>query len=983
MIAHIFTRLRNVKAHLYLMLLLMVFSTFQLRAQYGSRTPLMLSDGLQLLEEKYDCAFLYETQLIRGQYFDPAWMKSYEDLEGILEQLSKQTSLTFTEIDDNFWAIQVKHPYGQLRGLVLNDHGVPLIGASVFHPASQRGASTDRNGYFEFWIPAGQTQLQVSYIGYQTIDTTLWLPFGQKKELTLQLESSVDLTEVVVLGAPHSLSYLSPNASAEQLGPEKMNNLPLTDLGQLLQYAAPSFHSTYQTLSDGTDHIDPATLRGLGSDQLVVLINGQRRHSSALVNVNNTIGRGSVATDLNTIPIAAIERVEILPDGETAQYGSDAIAGVINIVLKDSIAPSSIQLVNGITTAGDGFQSGLNGHWRSQQNAKGFLHLSWRVDARSSVNRSGNYDGIVFGDSRDQRADSLAAFFAQTGFKQQRVMEVGSAAIRNYGCFVRQERKRGRQGKFYQFGGFNVRTGTARGFYRFPYQHHKQSGLYPWGFSPEIHPRIIDGSWLSGWRRNIGPWRFDLNQNVGINQVNFIIKNSNNASLGLQSPTSARAGGLLYGQLISKCDASRTSTDQRSAWQMGIQWRNEFFRQTAGDEWSWKTYATFAQNQQEGGIQVFPGYRPEHTARIWRASWSAYALFHQHLTSRWHYSLALRGESWTSNRSFLTGKAALTYQWATGLKIRAAVNTGLRPPSLAQAHFSSQSLQFVPEGDKLVGAEIAQLNNEHPLTKELVGDGLRPERSYNSSLQITWPFHEKGTISLTGYRVDIQNRIVLGSQLTGEDHPVLTEMLNASGLDRVQFFSNAIATTTYGLDLGMEQSWPWQNGLLKLRLAASLNRTRLTGIQLPQNLKGLETVLFNREDRARLEHAQPDSKIITQFSWVIKRWQLSLQNTRFGAVTYHHPNDESADNWVVNNYTQRLASRDQKFRAKWITDLSVLWQTRKHLSWGLHARNVFNVYPDPHQHSANTSNGVFQYSRYVQQFGVWGTHCLLSCQLHW
>jgi len=975
------TRLRWIQGCL---LLLSLSNTVFLSAQYGERTPLLLADGLKLLEEKYHCAFLYETQLVRGQYFDPAWPTSYSRLEDILHRISEETSLAFTEIDEGFWAIQARHPYGQIRGYVYNNEGEPLIGASVFHPQSQRGASTDLSGYFEFWIPAGQTRLSISYIGYQAVDTLLWLPFGQQQKLSIKLKSSVDLTEVIVLGdMPYSLAYLSPNTDAEQLGPEEMGNLPLSDLGQLLQYAAPSFHSTYQTLSDGTDHIDPATLRGLGSDQLVVLVNGQRRHSSALVNVNNTIGRGSVATDLNTIPLAAIDRVEILPDGATAQYGSDAIAGVINIVLKDSIPPSSIHYMNGITTAGDGFQAGLNGHWKIRQTQQGYFHLNWRIDARSSVNRSGNYNGSIFGDSRDQRPDSVGAFFAQTGFQGRRVMEVGSAAIRNYGCFIRQERKIGRQGQFYQFGGANFRTGSARGFYRFPYQQHKQSGLYPWGFSPEIHPRIIDASWLSGLRRNFGLWQVDLNQNIGINQVTFLIKNSNNASLGLQSPTSARAGSLLYSQLITKCDASRTSDDKQSAWQMGIQWRNEFFRQAAGEEWSWKNYNTNTEDQQEGGIQVFPGYRPEHTARVWRTSWSAYLLFNQYLNPRWHYALALRGESWTANNSFLTGKAALTYRSDRGVKIRAALNTGLRPPSLGQAYFSSQSLQFVPQEDKLVGADVAQLNSEHPVTRALVGGRLRAERSYNSSLQISWPFQEQGTVSLTGYRVDIKNRIVLGSQLTGQNHPLLASMLDANGLDRVQFFSNAIATTTYGLDLGLMHSWTWVNGTFKLRLAASLNRTRLTKVELPNGLTGLETVLFNREDRARLEHSQPDSKIIAQLSWTSKKWQIGLQNTRFGSVTYHHPNDGSPDNWVINNYSQQLASRDQTFRAKWITDISLNWQVRQNLSCGFHARNIFNIYPDRHQHSANTNNGIFQYSRYVQQFGVWGTHCLLSCQLSW
>ena len=182
MMARNVTRLRWIQGCL---LLLSLSNTVFLSAQYGERTPLLLADGLKLLEEKYHCAFLYETQLVRGQYFDPAWPTSYSRLEDILHRISEETSLAFTEIDEGFWAIQARHPYGQIRGYVYNNEGEPLIGASVFHPQSQRGASTDLSGYFEFWIPAGQTRLSISYIGYQAVDTLLWLPFGQQQKYRL------------------------------------------------------------------------------------------------------------------------------------------------------------------------------------------------------------------------------------------------------------------------------------------------------------------------------------------------------------------------------------------------------------------------------------------------------------------------------------------------------------------------------------------------------------------------------------------------------------------------------------------------------------------------------------------------------------------------------------------------------------------------------------------------------------------------------
>lgn len=968
-------------------LLLMVLVVCPLSAQQLNTVKISLEAGLHQLENRYTSAFLYETQLLRGQQIPEAWLNDSDELEEILQKISKETSLDFTQIDDGFWAVQARHPYGQVRGYVYGQEGEPLIGASIFHSASQRGTSTNLLGYYELWVPAGELSLQTSFIGFQTVDTLLWLPFGQKEELNFHLASSVDLTEVLVLGAtPKSLSYLAPDSPAEQLSVEEETaRLPIADLGQLLQYATPSFHSTYQTLSDGTDHVDPAALRGLAPDQLIVLINGQRRHTSALVNVNNTIGRGSVATDLNSIPLSAIERVEILPDGATAQYGSDAIAGVINIILKEEGAPSSVQLATGITSAGDGFQMGASGHW-GHQSERHSWRLSWRLDSRSAVNRAGDYTGLVFGDSRDQRLDSIAAFYAQTGFADRRVMEVGSATIRNFGFLFQHERKLVADGEVYQFGGVNLRQGRSRGFYRFPYQERKQSGLYHWGFSPEIHPQIIDASWLVGWRRQLGAWRVDFNQNIGGNQVSFNIENSNNASLGLQSPTSAKAGSLLYGQLISKADATRVSKSGQTAWHLGLQWRNELFKQTDGDEWSWKNYSYSGIDPpiKEGGIQVFPGYRPIHRSRNWRSSLSAYVLLNHHWNDKWRSSVAIRSESWEETGTFLTGKLAISRIWASGFRLQTVLNSGLRPPSLGQAYFSSQSLQFIPDGDKLIGAEIAQLNSEHPVVMDLLGQPLQPERSFNYSVRLHWPIAEDKKFSATAYQINIRDRIVLGSQLDGQDHSMLADLLAANELDKVQFFSNSIQTQTWGLDLGYEQHWPiGVQDELRLRMVASMNRTRLSGIELPAALEGLESVVFNRQDQARLEYAQPQSKTIAQLSWYHQPWSIHIQSTRFGRVIYRHPADGESTNWVRNAYTQSVETRDQTFQPKWIIDLAVQWQAREQLRYGLQIRNVFDVYPDEHQHSANTSDGTFRYSRYVQQFGVWGRHFLISCQLSW
>ena len=260
----------------------------------------------------------------------------------------------------------------------------------------------------------------------------------------------------------------------------------------MLQYSVPSFHSTPQTISDGTDHLEPATLRGLGPDQLLVLINGKRRHSSSLVNINGTVGRGTVATDLNAIPASAIDRIEVLKDGAAAEYGSDAIAGIINIILKENTNVVDINVQSGITQKGDGAVIEIDGNYGFTLGEKGMVNLTAAFNKRGHINRSGDYTGMVFGDERDENPDALAAFFQQTGYKGQRVMSIGSAATSNASLFINADLPLNQKIAFYVFGGISYRFGESMGFYRFPYQKTRQFRyLSFWLFSLNFIPIFL------------------------------------------------------------------------------------------------------------------------------------------------------------------------------------------------------------------------------------------------------------------------------------------------------------------------------------------------------------------------------------------------------------------------------------------------------------------------------------------------------------
>ncbi|MEZ4987559.1 MAG: TonB-dependent receptor [Saprospiraceae bacterium] len=943
-----------------------------------------MANELASLEERYGCSFLYEPQTLRGQTLDKGWEKGCRSLTDCLERISEYSSLQFTEIETGFWAVQPNHPYGRIQGVVITSMGELLAGASVFHPTSQRGTSTDENGYFDLWLPAGEVHLQISFIGYQQVDTSFFLPFGKKMEVSYALKSSIDLQEITIRGSDAvSSAGLFPPPYQISLEKEKYQQPPTTELGQMLQYALPSFHSAYQTIADGTDHIDPAMMRGLGPDQLVVLVNGHRQHTSALLNVNNTVGRGSISTDLNTIPTAAISRVEILPNEAGVLYGSDAVAGVVNLILKDTLCPSSFHFTSSITAQGDGLTLGLGGFWQIYRLQKGFLNLSWRIDNRESVNRSGSYSGPIFGDARDSHADSIALFFNRIQMDHNRVMNVGSAAISNLGFVANMEHRIGWRSILSQVVGFNGRIGESSGFYRFPYQEQKQSGLYPWGFLPEIRPSILDGYWNVQVATQRKGWKFLFSQGTGMNSVDFQIRNSNNASMGLLSPTSFFAGRLGYGHSISQVKATLLDDTRNTSLDLGFAWRHEWYWQQEGERSSWDFYGQYTSTgfPKERGAQVFPGFRPENNVVAHRSSLASFLYWHHNLSHRWHYALSVRGENGAAWGPLFNGNATLQYSLSDAWRFQLSGGIGKRPPALAQLSFSSRVSQFVPIDGQVQGMEIAHLNQQHLLINQLLPQGLQTERSKRYSVRMSYEPQENQSLSLALFHYLIKDRIVLSSRIDEVSHPSVAPLLAAHGLSSLQFFAQAAHSATTVLEGNFRRSWKRGQWDMDMLLTASLSRNRYISAAPSEVLANIEVPLLGREDISYLESGQPASKYIVRLHGGNGCWDFAWQATRFGAVTYLHPADGNPQNWVVNAFTNTIASRDQTFRPKWLQDVSVFWRTSPYWTLSLHLKNIFNVYPDALQHSANTSNGVFVYSRHVQQFGVWGAYGLINWEL--
>lgn len=548
-----------------------------------------------------------------------------------------------------FWIFlfgMVAFASAQITGTVLDDEGAPLPGASVVIKGTTTGSTTDFDGVFSINAEVGDT-LVVSYIGFETKEVT-----AEAGEMSIELSSGVALSEVVIIGsrAPNRTA-LESAVPVDVIDMKELNAVgPQVNLNQILNYVAPSFTSNTQTISDGTDHIDPASLRGLGPDQVLVLINGKRRHNSSLINVNGTFGRGSVGTDLNAIPAVAIQRIEVLRDGAAAQYGSDAIAGVINIVLN-----KSVNELNMAVTTGANFTENANDQTGGVDGAAtnvaasygvplgdngGFLNLSGDFDVRQDysrmleweggvfnqynvVERFANTDGYDISNLLDDDVADVIQYANQAGINlngattkeglqpilsadateselsargQQRSdynMRVGQSALRGGRFFANFSLPLDDNGtEVYSFAGLSSRTGNSAGFYRLPNQSRTYTPAYINGFLPEINSNIKDQSLAVGIKGKVGDWAVDLSNTYGRNAFDYTIGNTFNASLQNASPTLFDAGGFSFAQNTANLDVTQYFDDVMAGLNVafGAEYRTEKYDIVAGEEASYAQY---------------------------------------------------------------------------------------------------------------------------------------------------------------------------------------------------------------------------------------------------------------------------------------------------------------------------------------------------------------------------------------------------------
>lgn len=831
-----------------------------------------------------------------------------------------------------------------IKGKVTDNDGNPLPGANIIEKGTSNGATTDFNGQFTITANGENPILIVSFIGF----TSKEIEVKGRSSIDVALdESAAQLEGVMIVGSrnPNRTSTDTPVAVDVIDVQELATQNGTIEVSRILEIMTPSFNATKQSGSDGADHINPATLRGLGPDQTLVLINGKRRHQSSLVNLFGNRGLGATGTDFNAIPASAIERIEVLRDGAAAQYGSDAIAGVINIVLRkgtgkvtgsvtaggyNPIAPGDFYEEgtpntpgNFLETEGDGIQE--------QSDDPSLDGITYKLDANYgfALGEKGGYANFTTEVINKDKTLRPGADFRR-GY--------GDAAIAGFAFFGNVAVPVNDDTEVYLFGGRNFRDTDAYAFTRrFPNNTDRiVASIYPQGFTPRITSIILDNSLSGGIRKQTeNGWSVDFSHTFGKNDFHYFIKGSNNASLGDASPTDFDAGGHTLTQNTTNLDFSRyfeSSDGSGINLAFGLEYKTDNFTIFAGEEASYTEYdvngdpfvsADQIRTGRPGSSQGFGGYSPDTEVDATRSNFAMYADAEYDISQAFLVSAALRFEDYSDFGSTFNWKIASRVKASDNISIRAAISTGFRAPSLAQLNFNTVSTDFEDlDGDgtsEFVESLLAP--NNSTITKSFGIPALKEEESFNLSAGFTF---KKGGFSATidGYLIDIADRVVLTRGFSAADFPFLASI----NVSQAQFFTNAVDTKSTGLDFVLSQKINLTgSSKLNFILAANYNKLEITNI----NSRGLDPdLIIRRRERSILETGTPKSKYAFNANYDSSKFSATLGFVRYGEVSFY-----------------RSDSQQPFYSPATSTNLTITSKFSDHINLTLGANNLFNVYP--------------------------------------
>lgn len=829
--------------------------------------------------------------------------------------------------------------------------GIPGVNVSVKGTGS--GTQTDGSGAYRVSVPSTATTIVFSFVGY----TTQELAIPPTGNLDVVLEETISqLEEVVVTVGRGSQRTVTDS-------PLPVDNLTAHDLlstGQFtfdkaLQYRVPSFNTVNTPVNDATTLLDPYEIRNLGPSRTLILVNGKRKNLSALLYVQFAPGRGETGADLSGIPTDAIKRVEILRDGASAQYGSDAIAGVMNIILKDRFEYSTLNVISGVTSKGDGGTYGLSFNSGSNFGKEGFINYTVGINQQNNAIRSGTIDVpteiATFGDPSAPLTDPVNANIVNflkinpTGGNLNGTGETSAAKFSyNLGIPI------GENSQFYSNGAFVTKKVISNANYRTPYWrvdfgllHQTDPNgvnytgentlnangveLYKgyMGYMPTFEGDLTDYNSTVGFKKETNGWITDVSLTTGGNEQRYTVNNTVNRTLGAAGPTSYKPGGYRFNHIVGNFDANKAVTKNFNIG-LGTEVRRETYEIIAGDTASYSGE----------GANSFPGIRAENARTNSRFNLGGYFDATWDITNAWLLQGTVRAERYSDFGNAFVWKASSRYRIIEDkLVLRGSISTGFRAPTLHQIYAQSTQASFA--GGTIVLSGLFNNNSKEAFALGI--PKLKPEKSNNVTVGVGLNPTENFSLTLDYYDITISDRIVYSSSITTSDTTsTLGQILAAGNLTSVQFFINGIKTKTSGLDfVASYKNINLGRGRLGLNLAGNINLVnKIVGSPNdPDVIKSAGATILNKQVTSLLTEGRPKYKTILGFDYSVSKFNVVLNNTLFGPTKFQDLDNGGS---VMNNIKQ-------EFDPAVVTDLNIGYAFTSRVSASFTINNLFNVLP--------------------------------------
>lgn len=863
----------------------------------------------------------------------------------------------------------------QVKGTVVDFDDKAIENVFITVRDSDQTTSTDRRGRFEIDANQGNV-LIVSADGY--IEEEIVVNTTDDKLSIVLFQDLFSLQDVVIGSRGRKRTDIDRPVPVDIIKGKELIKTGQTDLGQMIQYTTPSFNSAKYSMNGTTNYAEPSTLRGLSPDQLLVTVNGKRRHQLAALNLNVTPGLGTVVTDLNAIPAMALEQMEVLRDGAASQYGSDAIAGIINLSLKNSINEGTFQSTGGIHKEGDGvtFKNALNyGFGLGKEGS--YFNFTLSTFSFSGIGRARPFSGNIY--SSDQVIEDSIRSTKNVYSNDPVVNRYGSNENDTYQAFANMAFPFSDAVRVYAFGGVSRKDITASAFFRNPARTSRfVPEVFPDGYTPVLPGRTDDYSGVIGLDGSLpGNWNYDASYGYGRNRFDLWAKNTTNPSLGAATPTEFKVGRYISDQNVVELNLSR-NFDYIGPFDalnlaFGGQWREDRFQVESGSPKSYEVGPLAAQGK-DIGSSGRPGISEDDENDLSRNNLGAYVDLEADVSDQLLIGGSLRFENYSDFGSNLSGKFVSRYKLNNNLAIRGSVNRGFRAPSLAQ--IGNRVNTSTVQNNQIVITK--QVSSDDPKLGQLGIKDPEAELSWNYNIGFTGKMlNNKLQFSLDVFQIDIDDRIVISERLATATYPAVAALFDR--VKEIRFFTNHIDTRTRGLEIVGAYEEEIGDHRINVSLGYSHNKTEVMSQKETPNeiLVGAapedqDIKLLGEVATQLIEVALPRNKTILNANYRYRDFSLNARSTRFGEVIARDRN-----------------VGDQTFGAKIVTDLAISYNLNENFNITLGSNNILDVYPDTWQNfddgdeiqAASYSNGQVPYSRNSNQFGFSGAYYYLMATL--